>query len=179
MRDSSPDLETSLAPLSHELPLEPPALPLDYPTVGTFLVTPQTLALLEEYRRLLQQLHRSTTASPPPPSPPPKTFPVRHLDKFLFGAACCYLLVVVAWLAAQRNFYGLFSRPDSSDTEFIAYLQRSLTALEREETPAAPLAISPNSQPPIITAVDQERRPLVEPIPVLPPRQLPHPRSTS
>ncbi len=65
--------------------------------------------------------------------------PRMPLDKFIFVIACVYLGWVVAWLISQKNApvsqNGTIS---PEDQKFIAYLQSSLTIIDRQGATSSP-----------------------------------------
>ncbi|NCS24562.1 MAG: hypothetical protein GPI96_08615 [Microcystis aeruginosa BS13-02] len=93
-----------------------------------------------------------------------KENPRMPLDKVIFVIACVYLGWVVAWLISQKNV--LVSQNGTispEDQKFIAYLQSSLTIIDRQGQTSSP---APNSSPQNIPS------PVVT-VPPAPPANLP------
>lgn len=71
-------------------------------------------------------------------------FPIKHLDKILFGVACAYLIAILGWLFNQHQVrsnpeISQNSPPSASDAQFIAYLQQSLNILDRKSNNNIPV----------------------------------------
>lgn len=117
--------------------------------------------------------------------------PIWHLDKILFAIASIYLMLVIIWLASKNRLWiPLISQPQvpptvkkptvsPSDTEFMAYLERSLEIIDSQKTqiaqeqPAAivppPPTVAPPPPPPQTTQTIIEK----VYVPVYPPSQPP------
>jgi type II secretory pathway component PulC len=79
----------------------------------------------------------------------PKTWLTHHLDKVLLAIACMYLSFVAIWLFNQNraNSTAQNTRKNSSDAQFIAYLQQSLSLMERRQNSPASKPQPTSAQP--------------------------------